>query len=98
MEQTMKVVHIGKKKKRINAKRTRKQGLQMNEALTNMYNLIYDILIKTNSNTRNPTHSRTLYPPPHYSTSTPSPIPPPKHPPSPLYPLPFPHSYPGTIS
>jgi hypothetical protein len=50
-----------------------KQGLQMTEALTDPYNPIYDILIKANSNTHNPTHPRTLYPPPHYSTLSPSP-------------------------
>jgi hypothetical protein len=37
-----------------------KQALQMNEALTDTYNPIYDILIETNLNTRNPTHPRTL--------------------------------------
>jgi hypothetical protein len=51
--------------------RMTKQRLQMNEALTDTYNPIYDVLTKTNSNTHNPTHSRTLYPP-HITPPPPS--------------------------
>jgi hypothetical protein len=56
----------------------------MNEALVYTYNQIYDILIKANSNIHNPTHPRTLYPPPHYSTPLHSSFPP-------LTPIPLPH-------
>jgi hypothetical protein len=55
-----------------------KQGLQMNEALTDTYNPVFDILIKANSNTHNPpTHKTQPIPGP----STPlTPFPP--HPPN----------------
>jgi hypothetical protein len=66
----MEILHVERKGKMLNALesyhiyRLAKQRLQMNEALIDNYNPIYDILIKTNSNTCNPTHSRILYPPP----------------------------------
>jgi DNA topoisomerase VI subunit B len=45
-----------------------KQGIWMNEALTDTYNPIFDILIKANSNTHNPQHTTQPIPEP----STPS--------------------------
>jgi hypothetical protein len=72
MDQTTKTLHVERKGQMLNSLENiymlTKQKLQMNEAVTDTYNPIYDILIKANSNTHNPTHSRTLYPPPHYST------------------------------
>jgi hypothetical protein len=68
IEQTMEIPYIERKGKVLNALesyhiyRLTTQKLQMNEALTDTYNPIY-ILIKTNLNTHNPTHSRTLNPP-----------------------------------
>jgi hypothetical protein len=49
--------------------RLTKLGLQMKEALTDTCNPTYGVLIKTNSDTYNPTHFRTGYPPPHSSSS-----------------------------
>jgi hypothetical protein len=83
----MEVLHIECKEKMLNALRgyhiyrLTKQKLQMNETLTDIYNPIYDILIKTNPKRHNPTHSRNL-------NSTPTPILP--YPPSTCSPYPFP--------
>jgi hypothetical protein len=49
----------------------KKQKLQMNEAMTDIYNTIYDILIKTNPKTHNPTIPETSTPfPSHPPSST----------------------------
>jgi hypothetical protein len=75
VEQTMEILHIERKGKMLNALESyhiyklAEQRLQMNEAVTDNYNPIYDVLIKTNSNTRNPTHFSIFYPPPPPSTT-----------------------------
>jgi hypothetical protein len=76
IEITMAILHI-EKGRMLNALESyhiyelTKQSLQMNEALTDNYNPIYDTLIKIKSNTRNLTHSSTKCPPIQDVTSTP---------------------------
>jgi hypothetical protein len=67
----MKILYIERKGKMLNTLEKyhiytlTTQRLQMNEVLAATYNPIYDTLMKINSNTHNPTHSTTPYPPPH---------------------------------
>jgi hypothetical protein len=67
IEKTMGILHIDKKGRMLNALESyhiyelTKQNLQMNEALTDNYNPIYDTLIKIKSNTWNLTHSSIKY-------------------------------------
>jgi hypothetical protein len=75
MEKTMKILQVERNGQMLDTLEnyyiyaTTRQGLQMNEISTSTYNPIYEFLTKANSNIQNPTHSRTLYQPPHLPTS-----------------------------
>jgi hypothetical protein len=108
VEKTLKILQVGKKGQNagyiwelLYIYTVTKQGLQMNETSTNMYNPMYEFLTKTNSNIQNPNPfqkslpaTTPLHPYPHPTYSTPQTFSPPLNTPSHHYRYP----YPGTVS